>query len=194
MNAKPNMAATILDAAQQMAQSRGFNAFSFDDLAGAVGIRKASIFHHFHNKSDLGRDMVTLYRERFRAMLDGIDRAAITPRLKLERYVGLYRAALDDGGQLCLCTMLAADFTTLPEPVRQGVREFAADNQEWLTLILTAGRGAGELHFAGPPETQAELLLAAIEGAELVARRYGDVSRFDAIMQALLQQITPASE
>ena len=190
MNIKPGMASTILDAAQHMAQSRGFNAFSFDDLANEVGIRKASIFHHFRSKSDLCRDLVARYRANFRAALEEIDNAQLNYRLQLERYVAIYRAALHDGGRLCLCTMLAADFTTLPVPAQKEVQAFADDNQAWLVRVLTAGQAAGELRFTCRPAIQAQLFLSAVEGAELLALRYGDVLRFDAVTQGLLQQMT----
>jgi len=44
----------ILDIAQDLIQRRGFNAFSYHDIAAPMGIRKASIHYHFPSKADLG--------------------------------------------------------------------------------------------------------------------------------------------
>lgn len=36
----------ILDVAQRLLQTRGYNGFSYMDVAGAVGIRSASLHRH----------------------------------------------------------------------------------------------------------------------------------------------------
>jgi hypothetical protein len=43
---------------------------------------------------------------------------------------------------------------------------------------LEQGRAAGDLQFAGTPLEVARLLVSSLEGAMLVARSFGDVSRF----------------
>ncbi|MDP2026901.1 TetR/AcrR family transcriptional regulator [Sulfuriferula sp.] len=41
-----------------MVQRRGFNDFSYADIANEVGIRKASLHHHFPTKTDLGLALI----------------------------------------------------------------------------------------------------------------------------------------
>ena len=48
----------ILDVAERLVQLRGYNAFSYADVAKAVGIRKASLHYHFATKGDLGLALV----------------------------------------------------------------------------------------------------------------------------------------
>ena len=43
----------IIDAATRLFSQRGFDGTSLQDIADAVGIRKASLFHHFPNKEDI---------------------------------------------------------------------------------------------------------------------------------------------
>jgi len=43
----------ILDTAQDLVQRIGANAMSYQHISEAVGIRKASIHHHFPKKEDL---------------------------------------------------------------------------------------------------------------------------------------------
>ena len=40
----------ILDAAQDLIQTRSFHGFSYQDMADRVGIRKPSLYHHFDSK------------------------------------------------------------------------------------------------------------------------------------------------
>ena len=44
----------ILDVAEELLLSRGYCAFSYQDIADRLGIRKASLHHHFATKEDLG--------------------------------------------------------------------------------------------------------------------------------------------
>lgn len=185
MKERADTAEQILDAAQQMVQTRGYNAFSYADISAQVGIRKASIHYHFPSKSDLGSGLVARYREIFRKKRDQIDRQTDYPRRQLERYVQLYLDGLRDE-RMCLCGMLAADFTTLPQAVREEVKGFFADNEAWLTKVLVEGCKAGVIHCNEPAEVSAQLLLAGLHGAQLVARSYGDVTRFHSIAQRLL--------
>jgi len=110
-----------------------------------------------------------------------------TLRKRLERYVEGYVNLLEGGG-LCLCGVLAADDETLPEPVRQEVRRFFADQEDWLTEIIADVHGDGaELPGYESPREVAELLLAAIEGAMLTARRGPDAYR--ALLHRLIETI-----
>lgn len=58
----------ILDCAQTLIQKRGYNGFSYADISSTVGIRKASIHHHFSTKVDLAVAVV----ERYRAILSAV--------------------------------------------------------------------------------------------------------------------------
>ena len=44
----------ILDSAERLVQVRGFNAFSYADVARELGITKASLHYHFAGKAELG--------------------------------------------------------------------------------------------------------------------------------------------
>jgi TetR/AcrR family transcriptional repressor of nem operon len=74
--------------------------------------------------------------------------------------------------------MLAADYATLPDPMRDRVVLFFDDNERWLARVLEVGRADGVLRFQGSPRDVARTLLAGLEGAMLVARPYGDLKRF----------------
>lgn len=189
MHQGKDTATRIMDAAQRLAQTRGYDGFSYADIATEVGIRKASIHYHFPSKVDLGRELVARYRADFGRALRRIEGQTGDPRRRLESYAGLYRAVLEDGGRMCLCGMLAAEMAVLPEETREGVRGFFAENMAWLAGVLAEGADSGLLRFAASPETEAQLLISALEGGMLVARAYGAISHFDAVARPALGRL-----
>ena len=48
----------ILDVAEQLVQTRGFNGFSYADISAELGITKASLHYHFATKAEHGRTLV----------------------------------------------------------------------------------------------------------------------------------------
>src|SRR5262245_51674174 len=103
----------ILDCAQSLIQTRGYNGFSYADISGRVGIRKASIHHHFPTKVDLAVAVIARYSAAFNNCLSNIN-AQENWMSKIRLYAELYREALDED-KLCLCGMLASDMETLPD-------------------------------------------------------------------------------
>ena len=98
----------ILDVAEQLAQTRGFNGFSYADVAQKLQLTKASLHYHFPSKGDLGRALIERYHLVFGAALDDIDRQVPAADEKLRRYVGLYDSVMSKN-RMCLCGMLAAE-------------------------------------------------------------------------------------
>ncbi len=186
---EPRTADRILDIAERLVQSRGFNGFSYADIATEMGITKASLHYHFPGKAELGQALITRYRERFSAALERIDADLPDARTKLEAYTRLYADVLR-GKRMCMCGILAAEYQTLPTPMRDSVIGFFDDNQRWLADLLGQGATDHTLVFTGSPDDVAQSILSTLEGAMLVARPYGDVARFDATASHLLASVT----
>jgi TetR/AcrR family transcriptional repressor of nem operon len=185
-----NTAERILDVAEHLVQVRGFNAFSYADVSKAVGIQKASLHHHFATKTDLGVALIDRYKQVFLAALDAIESSDDKAVERIERYVELYRTVLRRG-RMCMCGMLAADVETLPEPMRERVAGFFAENEAWLTRILSAGKERGELQYTGSTPAMAAFLVSSLEGAMLISRGRGDLEHLDAVAELLLANLRP---
>lgn len=188
--AAPTTAGRILDLAEGLIQRRGYEAYSYADIADALQIRKASIHYHFQSKGELTRAVAARYRAAFAATLNGLQSECPDPSTRLMRYVRLFRDALRDGDHMCLYGMLASDSATLPEPVRAEVNGFFDDQEAWLTALLREGRTAGVFEFEGKAEDAAGALLAGLEGAMLVARSRRDVKYFAAVALRLVGALT----
>jgi TetR/AcrR family transcriptional repressor of nem operon len=175
----------ILDIAERLVQQRGFNGFSYADVAAELHITKASLHYHFAGKAELGEALIVRYAARFLEALAAIDARNGDGPAKLDAYAGLYADVLR-AHRMCLCGMLAADYETLPKPMRDAVIRFFDDNEAWLQRVLEQGRAEGRLHFAGSAADAAQLIVSTLEGAMLVARPYGDPERFRAAAARLL--------
>src|SRR5436305_13162471 len=92
----------ILDVAERLVQTGGFNGFSYADIAAALHVTKASVHYHFPAKADLGRRLIERYEANFLAALARIDAQGKDAPDKLKRYAGLYEAVLRDN-RMCLC-------------------------------------------------------------------------------------------
>jgi TetR/AcrR family transcriptional regulator, transcriptional repressor for nem operon len=182
-------ATRILDIGERLVQVRGFNGFSYADVAAELDMTKAALHYHFPGKAELGRALIERYTERFAAALADIDARVPDAPAKLDAYAGLYADVLRDR-RMCLCGMLAAEYQTLPDPMRDAVIAFIDANEAWVEKVLSDGRRAGTIALAGPASDAARLIVSGLEGAMLVARPYGDVARFDTAAEGLLAGFT----
>lgn len=179
----------ILDIAQDLVRCRGFSAVSYADISKQIGIRKASIHYHFPSKGELGKEMAMRYRITFQQTLNTIEQSGPDPRQQLQKFVALYRLGLSEC-QMCLCGMLSAEIEVLPASVQEEVRGFLLETQAWLARILVAGAAGGYLQLRISPESEASLLLATVQGAQLMARTAADSeAAFDGIAQPLLASL-----
>jgi TetR/AcrR family transcriptional repressor of nem operon len=179
----------ILDIAEPLVQMRGYNAFSYADVAAELGVTKASLHYHFAGKAELGEALISRYAERFGGALEAIDSDRADAPAKLRAYADLYSGVLRDG-RMCLCGMLAADYETLPQRAQESVVAFFDANEAWLERVLEEGRDDGTLHFEGPARDTARTIVTGLEGAMLVARPYGDLDRFETTVTTLLTSLT----
>jgi TetR/AcrR family transcriptional repressor of nem operon len=180
----------ILAAAKDFIQTRGYNGFSFHDISQEVGIRTPSVHHHFRTKSDLGRALLAQERLAMSNSMRVIDAQAGSTWAKLKRYVELWSDAASDGTRIGVLGMLAAEYNTLPEPMRKELREFFEENEGWLAALLRQGRVDRILTFDGAPAVAADGMLAFLHGAMVSARAFHDVERFRATVQWLLNLLS----
>ena len=185
-------AAQILDVAERLVQVRGFNGFSYADVAAELKITKAALHYHFAGKAELGEALVTRYATRFAEALAAVEARTAEAAARLDAYADLYLDVLR-GHRMCLCGMMAAEYTTLPLPMQDGVVRFFEENERWVARVLEQGHREGTLAFNGPPEEMARMIVSGLEGAMLVARPFDDIARFQQSADNLLSglKVTP---
>lgn len=154
----------LLQTAETLMRTRGYTAFSYADLAEAVGIRKASIHYHFPTKEDLGEVIVETYIARLRIELERIQTEHRHVIGRLESFFQIFRSSAD-GGLLPLCGALAAERAVLPPNLQRLTHQFFDMQLTWLTRILNEGIDLGEIAEGGGAKEKAFLLLSLLEGS-----------------------------
>jgi TetR/AcrR family transcriptional repressor of nem operon len=183
----------ILDAAEGLLQARGYNGFSYADVAGELGITRAALHYHHRGKAELGEALIARYADRFSSALAELDAAATDAPTALQGYVDLYAQVLSRR-RMCLCGMLAAEYLTLPAGMQQRVTAFFEDGSSWLQGVLERGRQEGTLTFTGAAADSAAMVMGGLEGAMLITRMSGDVSGFRAAAGRLLAGLARTAE
>ena len=175
-----NSREAILAAAKRTAQAHGYGGLNFRDLAAEVGIKAASIYHHFPSKADLGAAVARRYWEDSAAALEAMLAESPDPQQSLRRYPDTFRKALENNNRMCMCSFMAAEYDDLPEPVKKEVQAFADVNVAWLSRALCAAAVVG----VKESQLRARAIFAAVAGAQLMARSRSDISLYDSLIDS----------
>ncbi len=186
-----NTRTKILDTAQTLIQTVGFNAMSYADISKVVGIRKASIHYYFPSKDDLVVTLLERYSPYFFKLVDTILASPESAEVKLRRYCGVFEATLSSGEQnkACLYGMLGAEVKTLNSPLSEQIAQFYQDNETRLSQLLSEGIETNIFKFSGETKAMAQLIFSLLEGELLIARTNGGVPHFRGVIEQLIQLV-----
>ena len=175
-----NAKEAILIAGRLSAQAHGYGGLNMRELATEVGIKAASIYHHFPSKADLAAAIAERYWQDTKAWLEEVADTESDPKASLRKYPETFRMSLENGNRLCLGSFLGAEYDDLPMPVRKQVQTFADVNIAWLKERLVEAGLVGEMES----EARARAIFAAVAGAQLLARSRSDITLFDAMIES----------
>jgi TetR/AcrR family transcriptional repressor of nem operon len=178
----------ILNAAEDLLQRRGYNAFSYHHIAVQLGVRNAAIHYHFPAKEDLGVALVKRYQERFRQWAGTADGTPCA-WMRLQAYFQTYLDFLQADCKCCPGGVLGTEFHAIPETMREQARQLARDIHDWLIRTLETGREQKVLTFAGRAEDKAVEIGAALQGGLQIARLAGP-ERFHQVLAQLSLELT----
>lgn len=172
---------------------RGFSGFSYQDLAAALGIRKASVHHHFPQKADLGLALCDWTERWLLTGFEHFDRHGTSAPDKLQRYLRAAARHTFAEDKQCPVSALHSDLPLLPECMTARLIQLSDTELDWVTRVFTAGIASGELR-CHPPHSDARdmarLFIVACKGALFYARLLGP-HHFDQSMALLLSQWLP---
>ncbi len=177
-------------AGRQLIMRRGYNGFSYADIAEAIDIRKASIHHHFPAKTDLVIAVLSEWREAFDADVEALQASGADAIAQLRAYVGHWeRCIADDSAPFCVAGMLGAELPSLPEEVAQGVKTFFDSLTSWLEGVFESGVKNDLVKLESSVQTEAATLVSLVYGAMLAARAYGGVALFKDVTGGAVERL-----
>ncbi len=138
----PDKQAEIFATALRIFRQKGYHAASMQDLADAVGLQKASLYHYISSKEDL---MLAIYERAtgaFTAQLTELAATSLPPTEKLERAIESHLVALCD--QLELFTVYLREQNFFSGRQRARVRAEGEHHAQLLEAILEEGVRSGE--------------------------------------------------
>ena len=180
-------ASEILNAARVLMMNRGYNGFSFRDVAAEVGIKSASIHYHYPTKADLAEATAKAYREMFSEVISSLGGDDAPERLRA--YGSVFVATLRDQNSLCLGGVLAADTKTLPNQVRSEVEQFFEDQSAWVASVLQEGQAKGQIRSEVDPQAFAKTFVSSLEGAMMVSRCIQHPEDLEAAIEQLIKLV-----
>ena len=181
----------ILDLAQQYIQQRGYNGFSFRDLANGIGVKSSSIHYHFASKAQLAIAVTSRYRRNFTAATVQLEAKNPTATDVLIAYAQIFISTLEDDRKACLCAMLASDFDSIDGAVTDEVKAFFAEQYKWLAGIVAGGIAHGTIRANVVPDEFAVLYFSALEGAMMLAKANDNAAQIELVANQMISMVQP---
>ena len=175
----------IIELADELIRKRGFNAFSYSDIAGPLAVRNAAIHYYFPSKSDLGEAVIDEELKRVDEYRRESERLGGEEQLKL--LVGVFRRN-NKLRLICLMGSLTPDYDTFEEPMRQKVKEMCTGIVDWLAVALERAREEGGLQFEGSAGDRALLVVSTLLSSLLLSRVLG-TNIFEQMVDQLLRDM-----
>lgn len=168
-----NRKSQILDLALELLQTRGFENFSYHDLATELGVSKANIHHHFPKKEDLGVALC----ERIQQWHEDTYRRVRATRgdawSKLDMYFDILRHYADGRNKVCPLSSLQADIASLPASMQPALKALDVHELSFVAELLEQGRGEQCMDFPGSADDQAALMILAAKAGLQYSRVHG---------------------
>ena len=179
-----NSKRTILNLAEALLQDKGFNGFSYANIASELGVKNAAIHYHYPSKEDLGIAVMQRYRERFKLWINNSRVKDLSHAEKLDWFLSIYANTRADQGKVCLVGAMEVEFNSIPEGLQTEVETLHREMLTWLEATLKEGREAGVFQFNGEPAHKAALIFSSLQGALQMARALG-AKKFHGVIEQI---------
>lgn len=178
----------ILDVAEELIQSVGVNAMSYKHISDAVGIRKASIHHHFSKKDDLVNELLNRCQSSYGANYTSIVEGQGTAPEKLRGLAQVFKDGLGHE-KLCLVGSISTDKNTLQDSSCRILEETIEKTVGIFSNVFEQGREEESLTFEGTSSDAAFAFLTFLVGTQIVARAHGGEEMFEKASEVIVKAL-----
>lgn len=151
----------ILDLGETLIRTKGYNAFSYQDISSELGIKNAAIHYYFPSKENLGTSIVKTNIQRFDEMVDNMNSRKFSEFKQLETFIKIYIKSHREQKK-CLVGSLSPDYNTLNESTKAELKRMIDMILKWLTELLAKGREKKVFDFNDDPANKALAIFSSL--------------------------------
>jgi TetR/AcrR family transcriptional repressor of nem operon len=182
-----NTASRIRESAHDLMAQRGYFGFSYANIAESVGIRKATIHHHYPSKIDLAVATLKESRASLVQAVGSLDHTVADPLRRLKLYIHhLVECVQNNHRPICIAALLSAELPALPDEIQIEVKQHFDFLVLWVKATLKEGARCGNIRLRHSAEVEAQSFVALVHGAMLSARALSAPALFNSITEGAL--------
>jgi TetR/AcrR family transcriptional regulator, transcriptional repressor for nem operon len=179
----------IIELGENLILTKGYNAFSYQDISTELGIKNAAIHYYFPSKEKLGTSIVKTNIQRFEEMIDNMKSRNFDEWQQLETFIKVYIKSQREQ-KLCIIGSLGPDFSTLNETTKVELVRMTEITLKWLTNVLAAGKEKKLFVFTEEPQNKAAIIFSALV-ASLQLARIVDKLDYRSIYRSITESLKP---
>ena len=176
----------IIQHADELIRSEGYNAFSYIDISKPLGVKNAAIHYHFPSKLDLARAVVQFHVQSFERFTERVKEKSSLSKIKL--FLNFY-TSIQHSGRICVIGAFASDWNAMNSDIQDLMNSFTQNIINWLSNTLESGLKSNSFTLSDSPQSEALAILTNIFAATQLSRITGN-EHFAAIKQTILKRIT----
>ena len=177
----------IAELGEELIRKRGYNAFSYHDIAAELGVKNAAIHYHFTSKEDLGVLVIVNTKERFRKMIGVLEGQQAKPKEKVAAFLELYKNSLVQG-KVCLVGALSPEYLTIGSKMQGEFQKLINEILEWMTDVLEEGLANRQFSFIVDVKCKAYMVVTNMLGILQLGRVSSKVD-FDSLCKGILLEL-----
>ena len=182
-----NTRQTIIEIADELIRSRGYNAFSYTDISSRLDLKNAAIHYHFPTKHDLALAVIQYHTQSFHSFEERTKEK--TPLQRINLFLNFY-TSIHLSGKICIIGAFATDWNSLSDDTKTELEHFTNLVQDWLSTALNEGVENKSITINEAPEVEALSIITNILAATQLARINGS-EQFATVKKSIINRITP---
>lgn len=149
---------TIVEAAAALFRQQGFAATTMRDIAAAVGLSKAGVYHHYQSKEELLEDVVAAGTQALMSQLHAIEARSLEPDEKLREFICTRMQTI--AAHQDMLTVIWQERPVINQATFDALAVRLEDYRAGVAELIEAARAAGAIRV----DVDAHLLMLAIDG------------------------------
>ncbi|MBN2737906.1 MAG: TetR/AcrR family transcriptional regulator [Spirochaetales bacterium] len=177
----------ILNVAEKLILSKGYNGFSYNDISAEIGIKKASIHYHFATKPELASAVVKRYLRLFKFWC--LIKEPLSSKEKIRAFGMMYKDLSDNCHKICPVSMLSAEYPTLAIHLKNDIKKLISEVENWLSRVLEQGINDDIFRKDLSPTIISKIIYCSLSNAISMYRIFGNLPEIELMTEQILNMI-----